>query len=327
MSTTATRYVLSAALSGPEHESFTGATTRQISKRKAAAADSFAPIRIKHAFVFEELISSHPRSSPYITASLVTSEPFSTCVWGKLGAQCPDDESSNAGDSFKTNLLSATPESRLASGKGEVDVSKTLPPRSLTPPLVASQPRPSTSRNVTASSWSKVKTALQKNLKPNSEGGNAPEMSKPSGSEVTAATSSLIDTRKPSTVPKVSQQSITSREKGKVHVSKTLPHRSLPPPLLFCQPRTSTSTTVTASASSTVKTAPKIPFKPNSEGVTTPEMSKPSGSEDKRSHVRRKLAESLRKRLELAKEKEADHAVVEQVAEEIEEALHRSLVR
>ncbi|EFX61482.1 hypothetical protein DAPPUDRAFT_121745, partial [Daphnia pulex] len=238
MSTTATRYVLSAALSGPEHESFTGATTRQISKRKAAAADSFAPIRIKHAFVFEELISSHPRSSPYITASLVTSEPFSTCVWGKLGAQCPDDESSNAGDSFKTNLLSATPESRLASGKGEVDVSKTLPPRSLTPPLVASQPRPSTSRNVTASSWSKVKTALQKNLKPNSEGGNAPEMSKPSGSEVTAATSSLIDTRKPSTVPKVSQQSITSREKGKVHVSKTLPHRSLPPPLLFCQPRT-----------------------------------------------------------------------------------------
>ncbi|EFX63093.1 hypothetical protein DAPPUDRAFT_119543 [Daphnia pulex] len=177
MSTTATRYVLSAALSGPEHESFTGATTRQISKRKAAAADSFAPIRIKHAFVFEELISSHPRSSPYIMASLVTSEPFSTCVWGKLGAQCPDDESSNAGDSFKTNLLSATPESRLASGKGEVDVSKTLPPRSLTPPLVASQPRPSTSRNVTASSWSKVKTAPQKNLKPNSEGGTAPEMS------------------------------------------------------------------------------------------------------------------------------------------------------
>ncbi|EFX61443.1 hypothetical protein DAPPUDRAFT_331565 [Daphnia pulex] len=135
-------------------------------------------------------------------------------------------------DNWKpANLLSATPESRLASGKGEVDVSKTLPPRSLTPPLVASQPRPSTSRNVTASSWSKVKTAPQKNLKPNSEGGTAPE------------------------------------------------------------------------------------------------MSKPSGSEDKRSHVRRKLVESLRKRLELAKDKEADHAVVEQVAEEIEEALHRSLDR
>lgn len=41
--------------------------------------------------------------------------------------------------------------------------------------------------------------------------------------------------------------------------------------------------------------------------------------------MRRTLAGSLRKRLELAKDKETDNAVVEQVAEEIEEALHRSL--